>query len=163
MLFAKVEMLKKQAPMTQAGIAAALGVAGGIAAGRYVNKAVGAGIAAGLVGWAVSAVIKSTVLKDPEVAAASAKVSGFGQVSDRDLLLGMGVVDNDVSVSDYRPLPGQTDGLSGDAMSVMDYRPMPGQTDGLGQAGDVYATDLQPMPGVSGRSGYMSGLSSFIS
>ena len=156
MLFAKVEMLKKQAPMTQAGIAAALGVAGGIAAGRYVNKAVGAGIAAGLVGWAVAAVVKSTVLKGSAVA-------GFGQVSDRDLLLGMGVVDNDVSVSDYRPLPGQTDGLSGDAMSVMDYRPMPGQTDGLGQAGDVYATDLQPMPGVSGRSGYMSGLSSFIS
>lgn len=156
MLFAKVQMLKDQKPMVQAGIAAALGVAGGIAAGRYVNKAVGAGIAAGLVGWAVAAVVKSTVLKGSAVA-------GFGQVSDRDLLLGMGVVDNDVSVSDYRPLPGQTDGLSGDAMSVMDYRPMPGQTDGLGQAGDVYATDLQPMPGVSGRSGYMSGLSSFIS
>lgn len=155
-LFEKVAFLQKQSPMVKAGIAAALGIAGGIAAGRYVNKAVGAGIAAGLVGWGVSSVIQQTVLKGSSLA-------GFGQVSDRDLLLGMGVVDNDVSVSDYRPLPGQTDGLSGDAMSVMDYRPMPGQTDGLGQAGDVYTSDIQPMPGVSGRSGYMSGLSSFIS
>jgi hypothetical protein len=158
MLFSKVEMLSKQTPYVKAGIAAALGVAGGIAAGRYVNKAVGAGIAAGLVGWGVAKAIQQAL---------PASLAGFGQVSDRDLLLGMGAVDNNVMASDYRPLPGQTDGLGAGVVdndiAISDYRPIPGQTDGLGQAGDVYTTDLTAMPGVSGRSGYMSGLGAFIS
>lgn len=156
MLFSKVQMLKNQNTYAQAGIAAALGIAGGIAAGRYVNKAVGAGVAAGLVGWGVAKAIQK---------AAGGALAGFGQMSDRDLLLGMGTVDNDISVSDYRPLPGQTDGLSAidNEINVSDYRPLPGQTDGLGQAGDVYTTDLRPMPGQHGANGYLQGIGSFIS
>lgn len=155
-LFANVKMLADQKPYAKAGIAAVLGVAGGIAAGRYVNKAVGAGIAAGLVGWGVAKAIQQVMVK--------ADVKGFGQVSDRDLLLGMGVVDNDVAVSDYRPLPGQTSGLSAvdNEINVSDYRPIPGSTNGLGQAGDVYTTDLQPMPGQNGPNGYLQGIGSFL-
>jgi hypothetical protein len=153
-LFDNVEILKKQTGYARAGIAIVLGAAGGIAAGRFVNKAVGAGIAAGLIGWGVSKAIQ----KAANLVPASA---GLGQMSDRDLLLGMGqAVDNDIYVSDYRPLPGQTDGLAAvdNEINVSDYRPLPGQTDGLGQAGDVYASDLSPMPGQHGSSGYMAGL-----
>lgn len=155
-LFSKVPMLANQQPYVKAGIAVALGAAGGIAAGRYVNKAVGAGIAAGLIGWGVSKAIQKV---------AGLPTAGLGQMSDRDLLLGLGqTVDNDIYVSDYRPLPGQTDGLSAvdNEINVSDYRPLPGQTDGLGQAGDVYATDLRPFPGTSGQSGYMSGLAAVV-
>lgn len=158
-LFSKVDMLAKQQPLVKAGIAVALGAAGGIAAGRYVNKAVGAGIAAGLVGWGVAKAIQFGAEK------AGYPLAGFGQVSDRDLLLGMGAVDNDIAVSDYRPIPGSTNGLGvvDNDVNVSDYRPIPGTTSGLGQAGDVYATDLHPMRGQNGRDGYMSGLGSFIS
>lgn len=156
MLFAKIPMLQKQNVYVQSGIAAALGIAGGIAAGRYVNRSVGAGIAAGLIGWGVAKSIQK---------AAGPALAGLGQVSDRDLLLGMGVVDNDIAVSDYRPLPGQTDGLSAvdNEINVSDYQPIPGTTSGLGQAGDVYTTDLRPMPGQHGANGYLQGLGSFIS
>lgn len=150
-LFNNVDMLKKQQPYVKAGIAVALGAAGGIAAGRFVNKAVGAGIAAGLIGWGISKAIQK---------AANLKEASLGQMSDTDLLLGLGqAVDNDIYVSDYRPLPGQTDGLAqvtDNDIYVQDYQPLPGQTDGLGQAGDVYAVDLSPMPGQSGSSGYSS-------
>jgi hypothetical protein len=132
----------------RAGIAIALGAVGGIAAGRYVNKAVGAGIAAGLIGWGVSKAIQK---------AATLPSAGLGQMSDSDLLLGLGqVTDNDIYISDYRPLPGQTNGLGvvDNEINISDYRPLPGQTDGLGQAGDVYTKDLMPFPGESGSSGY---------
>jgi len=155
-LFENVDLLKKQTGYTRAAIAVALGAVGGIAAGRYVNKAVGAGIAAGLIGWGVSKAIQKAANMVPASA-------GLGQMSDRDLLLGMGqAVDNDIYVSDYRPLPGQTDGLSAvdNEINVSDYRPLPGQTNGLGQAGDVYTSDLFPMPGQHGSSGYMAGLAS---
>lgn len=158
-LFSKVEMLKKQNIYVQSGIAAALGIAGGIAAGRYISRSVGAGVAAGLVGWGVAKAIQAGAAK------AGYPLAGLGQMSDRDLLLGMGVVDNDIAVSDYRPLPGQTDGLSAvdNEINVSDYRPIPGTTSGLGQAGDVYTTDLRPMPGQHGADGYIQGLGSFIS
>lgn len=140
-LFSNVDALKKQGVYAQAGIAAVLGVAGGIAAGRYVNKGVGAGIAAGLVGWGVAKVVQD-VMKPK---APTAAVKGIGQYNS-DLLLGLhatpGVVDNDIAISDYRPLPGQTNGLA--------------------QAGDVYTSDLAPLPGTSGTSGYMSGVGSFL-
>lgn len=147
-LFSKVPMLSSQQPYVKAGIAVALGAAGGIAAGRYVNKAVGAGIAAGLIGWGVAKAAQKAI---PALA-------GLGQVSDRDLLLGLGQADNDITITDYRPLPGQTDGLGvvDNDVSVSDYQPLPGQTDGLGQAGDVYARDMSPFPGQSGSSGYSS-------
>lgn len=155
-LFGNVALLKKQTGYTRAAIAVALGAVGGIAAGRYVNKAVGAGIAAGLIGWGVSKAIQKAAGMVPASA-------GLGQMSDQDLLLGMGqAVDNDIYVSDYRPLPGQTDGLNAidNEINVSDYRPLPGQTDGLGQAGDVYTSDLSPMPGQHGSSGYLAGLAS---
>lgn len=139
-LFSNVDALKKQGVYAQAGIAAVLGVAGGIAAGRYVNKGVGAGIAAGLVGWGVAKVVQD-VMKPK---APTAAVKGIGQYNS-DLLLGLGnpgVVDNDINISDYRPLPGQTNGLA--------------------QAGDVYTSDLAPLPGTSGTSGYMAGVGSFL-
>lgn len=149
-LFTKVEMLKSQQPYVKAAIAVALGAAGGIAAGRYVNKAVGAGVAAGLIGWGVSKAIQKVAGLDA--------VGSLGQMSDRDLLLGLGVADNDIAISDYRPLPGQTNGLgvTDNDVSVMDFHPLPGQTNGLGQAGDVYAKDIRPFPGQSGTSGYAS-------
>lgn len=156
-LFNNVAMLKSQQPYVKAGIAVALGAAGGIAAGRFVNKAVGAGIAAGLIGWGVSKAIQK---------AAGLPAAALGQMSDTDLLLGLGqAVDNDIYISDYRPLPGQTDGLgqvTDNDINISDYQPLPGQTDGLGQAGDVYAKDLSPFPGQSGSSGYSS-LGSFLS
>lgn len=155
-LFANVDMLKSQTGYTRAVIAIALGAGGGILLGRYANKAVGAGVAAGLIGWGVSKAIQKATNMVPTSA-------GLGQMSDRDLLLGMGqAVDNDIYVSDYRPLPGQTDGLNAvdNEINVSDYRPLPGQTDGLGQAGDVYTSDLRPMPGQHGSSGYMAGLAS---
>lgn len=154
-LFARVPWVKDQSDIVKAGIAVALGAAVGIGVGRLaptsqVAKAAGAGVAAGLVGWGVTRGVK--------FAANKMGVTALGQVSDRDLLLGMGAVDNDISVSDYRPLPGQTDGLEAN-----DYRPIPGQTDGLGQAaGDVYTSDIQPMPGQHGAAGYMAGLSAIV-
>jgi hypothetical protein len=151
-LFKNVDVLKQQTGYMRAGIAVALGAALGIAAGRYVNKAVGAGVAAGLIGWGVSKAIQK-----------AANISGdatLGQMSDSDLLLGMGqVTDNDIYISDYRPLPGQTNGLAqvtDNDINVSDFRPLPGQTNGLGQAGDVYTKDLMPFPGESGSSGYSS-------
>lgn len=147
-LFSNVELLKKQTGYMRAGIAIALGAVGGIAAGRYVNKAVGAGIAAGLIGWGVSKGIQQ---------AAGLPSAGLGQMSDSDLLLGLGqATDNDIYVNDYRPLPGQTNGLGvvDNEINISDYRPLPGQTNGLGQAGDVYTKDLMPFPGESGSSGY---------
>jgi hypothetical protein len=151
LLFTKVPMLATQKPYVKAGIAVALGAAGGIAAGRFVNKAVGAGIAAGLIGWGISKAIQK---------AANLPAASLGQMSDSDLLLGLGqVTDNDIYISDYRPLPGQTDGLgqaTDNDIAISDYQPLPGQTDGLGQAGDVYAMDLNPFPGQSGASGYSS-------
>lgn len=154
-LFSNVELLKKQTGYMRAGIAIALGAVGGIAAGRYVNKAVGAGIAAGLIGWGVSKAIQK--------AAGLTATDPLGQMSDTDLLLGMHdgmgqVTDNDIYISDYRPLPGQTNGLgvTDNDIDVSDYRPLPGQTNGLGQAGDVYTTDMAPFPGTSGSSGYSS-------
>lgn len=155
-LFSKVDTFAKMGIYTQAGVAVALGVAGGLAAGRYVNKGVGAGIAAGLVGWGIARSVQYAMLpkeakaaidaaKAP-AAATTAATAGIGQYNS-DLLLGLhatpGVVDNDIAISDYRPLPGQTNGLA--------------------QAGDVYTSDLQPMPGTSGTSGYMQGIGSFIS
>lgn len=155
-LFTKVEMLKTQQPYAKAAIAVVLGAAGGIALGRYANKAVGAGVAAGLIGWGVSKAIQKAAGLDA--------VGSLGQMSDRDLLLGMGAVDNEINITDYRPLPGQTDGLGvvDNEINVSDYRPLPGQTDGLGQAGDVYTTDMSTFPGTSGQSGYMSGLASIV-
>lgn len=149
MLYTKVAMLKNANPYVKAGVAVATGVAGGIAAGRFVHKAVGAGIAAGLIGWGIAKSIQKV---------AALESAQLGQVSDRDLLLGMGVVDNNIEVSDYRALPGQTNGL-GDT-SVQDFTSMPGQTNGLGQtAGDVTVADMQPMPGMHGREGFVSVLS----
>lgn len=137
-LFSKVEFLQKQGVYAKSGIAVALGAAGGIAAARYVNKSVGAGVAAGLIGWGVATAAAAAMAK-------SAPTAGIGQYNS-DLLLGLhatpGVVDNDIAISDYRPLPGQTNGLA--------------------QAGDVYTSDLQPLPGTSGTSGYMSGVGSFL-
>jgi len=159
MLFSKVPKLKDLSMPVKAGVAVVLGATGGIAVGRMgtpVYKAVGAGIAAGLIGWGVA---KGVMIVADMVGKPAEKV---GQVSDRDLLLGMnGVVDNDISVSDYRPIPGQTNGIGqyGEDVSVSDYQPIPGQTNGLGQAGDVYTTDLQPMPGMNGRDSYLSALS----
>lgn len=149
LLFSKVPVIRDQPMWVKALAAVALGAGGGIAIGRFAPqfKAVGAGVAAGLVGWGVAQGIR--------MGASKAGMS-LGQVSDRDLLLGMGAIDNDINVTDYRPVPGQTNGLGGD--SVTDYRPIPGQTDGLGQAGDVTISDVQPMPGVNGRDGYLSAL-----
>ncbi len=146
-------------PYAKAGVAVALGAGAGIAIGRMSNKfgkTVGAGVAAGLIGWGISKAAQK-LAKLPS--------ASLGQVSDRDLLLGMGVVDNDVSMSDYRPLPGQTNGF-GQAesnQSATDYQPLPGQTSGLGQAGDVSAHDLQPMPGQNGADSYMQGIGAFLS
>ena len=149
LLFTKVGFLAARPDWQKALIAVGLGSAAGIATSRYgggmpVMKGVGAGIAAGLVGWGAAKYIRMV---------ASKAGYSLGQVSDRDLLLGMGAVDNDIMVSDYRPVPGQTSGLD-----VEDYRAIPGQVDGLGQAGDVSVSELQPMPGMNGRDGYMSGL-----
>lgn len=150
-LFNNVGMLKQQTGYVRSVVAVALGAGLGIAAGRYVNKAVGAGIAAGLIGWGVSKAIQK---------AAALPSAGLGQMSDSDLLLGLGqVTDNDIYISDYRPLPGQTNGLgqaTDNDIYVNDYQPLPGQTNGLGQAGDVYTKDLMPFPGESGSSGYSS-------
>ena len=142
-LYSKVPMLAGANPWVKAGVAVAVGAAGGIAAGRYVHKAVGAGIAAGLIGWGLA--------KAAQKQFGLPNVATLGQVSDRDLLLGMGVVDNDIDVSDYRPIPGQTSG-----MTASDFTAMPGQ---IGQAGNVSANDMQPMPGMNGRDGYLSALS----
>lgn len=152
-------IFKPLPPYAKAGVAVALGAGAGIAIGRMSNKfgkVIGAGVAAGLIGWGVSKAAQK-LAKLPSV--------GLGQVSDRDLLLGMGVVDNDVSVADYRPLPGQTNGFGvvDNDITASDYRPIPGQTNGLGQAGDVRANDLQPMPGQNGADGYMQGIGSFLS
>lgn len=152
-------IFKPLPPYAKAGVAVALGAAGGIAVGRMSNKfgkTVGAGIAAGLIGWGISKAVQKAA-KLPSV--------DLGQVSDRDLLLGMGVVDNDVAVSDYRPLPGQTNGFGvvDNDITASDYRPIPGQTNGFGQAGDVRANDMQPMPGQNGSDGYMQGIGSFLS
>lgn len=137
-LFAKVPFLTKLNPWAKAGVAVALGAAGGIAAGRFVNKAVGAGIAAGLVGWGVAkAVQKVAGLPSAGIGQFDDTLFGLGQ-SDSDLLLGLGG-DENVSVEDFRPLPGQTMGLS--------------------QAGDVESRDLMPLPG----GGFISGVGSFIS
>lgn len=139
LLFDKVPFLKDLNPWAKAGVAVVLGAAGGIAAGRFVNKAVGAGVAAGLVGWGVSkAVQKAAGL--PSVSLGQSyddTLFGVGQ-SDSDLLLGLGEGEN-VSVEDFRPLPGQTMGLS--------------------QAGDVESRDLMPLPG----GGFISGVGSFLS
>lgn len=138
-IFAKVPWVKDQSTYMQAGIAAALGVAGGIATGRYFNKAVGAGLAAGLVGWAVSKAAQKAF------GLPSYQIAGLGQ---DDLLLGLGQSDLLLGL-------GQSENVS-----VEDYRPLPGQTNGLGQgAGDVEAQDLRPLPG----GGYISGVGSFIS
>lgn len=158
MFFAKVPKVRDLGMGAKAGIAIALGIGGSLAISRYgggssVMKGIAAGVGAGLVGWGVT--------KGAVMLAAKAGYP-LAQVSDRDLLLGMGVVDNDVTVSDYRPLPGQTNGVTDNDIEVSDYRPLPGQTNGMGQAGDVYTRDLQPMPGQSGSSGYAS-LGSFIS
>ena len=140
LLFTKIDMLKGLNGYAKAGVAAALGVAGGIAAGRYVNKGVGAGIAAGLIGWGVSkAIQKAAGLEAATVAGLGQSESdlllGLGQ-SDSDLLLGLGqTVDNDIAVSDFRPLPGQVNGL------------------GQG-AGDVYTSDVSMFPGAGGSTGY---------
>lgn len=152
MLFTKVPKVKDLSLPVKAGVAVALGAGVGIVAARYTHKAIGAGIASGLIGWGVA--------KGAMMLAEKAGVS-LGQVSDRDLLLGMGAVDNEINVSDYRPIPGQTNGLgvTDNDVSVSDYRPIPGQTNGLGQAGDVYTTDLQPMPGMNGRDGFLAALS----
>ena len=144
LLFTKVGFLANLNPYMKAGAAAALGIAGGIALGRYVNRGVGAGVAAGLIGWGVSKAIQKVAgLQSASLGQSDSDLLlGLGQ-SDSDLLLGLGqTVDNDISVSDYRPLPGQTNGL--------------------GQAGDVYANDIKPFPGTSGGSGYMEGLGSFL-
>jgi hypothetical protein len=147
-LYGKVKMLQDANPWVKAGAAVAVGAAGGIAAGRYVHKAVGAGIAAGLIGWGVAKAIQK--------AASLPSMGALGSVSNRDLLLGMGVIDNDIAVSDYRPIPGQTSGLDG--MTASDFNSMPGQTNGLGQAGNVFTNDLSPMPGLNGRDGFLSAL-----
>lgn len=147
--FSRLPWVRDQNVYVKSGVAAALGLGAGIGISRFAPqfKAVGAGIAAGLVGWGIA--------KSLQAGAAKMGYS-LGQVSDRDLLLGMGAVDNNIDVSDYRPVPGQTNGLGGD--SVTDYQPIPGQTDGLGQAGDVTMTEMQPSPGVNGRDGYLSAL-----
>lgn len=149
LLFSKVPVIRDQPMWVKAIAAVALGAGGGIAIGRFAPqfKAIGAGVAAGLVGWGVAQGIRM---------GANKAGMPLGQVSDRDLLLGMGAIDNDINVTDFRPVPGQTNGLGGD--SVTDYRPIPGQTDGLGQAGDVTISEMQPMPGVNGRDGYLSAL-----
>jgi hypothetical protein len=147
-IFAKVPWVKDQSTYVQSGIAAVLGIAGGIALGRYVNKGVGAGVAAGLVGWAIAKSIQK-VASLPEYS-----LKGLGQ-SDSDLLLGLGQSDSDlllglgqsenVSVEDFRPMPGQTNGLGQDDLLL-----------GLGQgAGDVEARDLSPLPG----GGFIDGVS----
>jgi hypothetical protein len=146
LLFSKVDMLAKQNVYVKAGIAAALGIGGGIALGRYVNRGVGAGVAAGLIGWGVAKAIQNV--------AGLSSLNGLGQ-SDSDLLLGLGQSDSDLLLG-----LGQT--VDND-IAIRDYRPLPGQTNGLGQAGDVYANDIKPFPGTSGGSGYMEGLGSFLS
>mgnify|MGYP000417373822 CR=1 FL=1 len=145
----RLPWVKDQNVYVKSAVAAALGVGAGIGISRFAPsfKAVGAGVAAGLVGWGIA--------KSLQAGAAKMGYS-LGQVSDRDLLLGMGAVDNDITVSDYRPIPGQTNGLG--EMSVNDYQPMPGQVDGLGQAGDVTVSDLQPSPGTNGSNNYLSAL-----
>lgn len=150
--FTKIAFLRDLNPYVKAATAVGLGAVGGIAAARYVNKSVGAGIAAGLIGWGVAKSIQKLTKME--------SIGSLGQVSDRDLLLGMGVVDNDIAVSDYRPIPGQTNGLGvvDNDVSVSDYRPIPGQTNGLGQAGNVGVQDMAPMPGMNGRDGFLSAL-----
>jgi hypothetical protein len=148
LLFSKVDMLRKQNAYVKAGIAAALGIGGGIALGRYVNRGVGAGVAAGLIGWSVAKLVQKVA------GLQSVGLDGLGQ-SDSDLLLGLGQSDEDMLLG-----LGQT--IDND-IAIRDYRPLPGQTNGLGQAGDVYASDLKPFPGTSGGSGYMEGLGSFLS
>lgn len=146
LLFTKVEFLKKQNPYVKAGIAVALGAVGGIAAGRFVNRGVGAGIAAGLIGWGVSKAIQKV--------AGLESVGSLGQ-SDSDLLLGLGQSDSDLLLG-----LGQT--VDND-IAVSDYRPLPGQMAGFGQAGDVYTSDVQSIPG-AGSTGYGSdALGSFLS
>lgn len=154
-LYAKVGMLNSLHPAAKAGLAVGTGIAGGIALGRFVHKAVGAGVAAGLIGWGIA--------KGVQFGAAKAGVN-LAQVSDRDLLLGLGnsmnTVDNDIEVRDYLPMPGQTRGLDGNSQAH-DYESMPGQVAGLGQAGgggNVSANDMAPMPGVHGRQGFLAAI-----
>lgn len=138
LLFEKVPFLKTMNPWVKVGTAVALGVGGGIGLGRFVNRAVGAGFGAGLVGWGVAkAVQKAVGLPAASLGQFDDTLFGIGQ-SDSDLLLGLGESEN-VSVEDFRPLPGQTNGLS--------------------QAGDVEARDLMTLPG----GGFISGVGSFIS
>lgn len=149
-LYSKVGMLSSMHPLAKAGMAGVVGIGGGIAVARFVNKSIGAGIAAGLIGWGIA--------KSVQFGAAKAGYS-LGQVSDRDLLLGLNAVDNNVGVQDYLPMPGQTRGL-GDT-HASNYSPMPGQVGGLGQAGgggNVQSTDMAPMPGVQGRQGFLAAL-----
>lgn len=154
-LYSKVNMLGSLHPAAKAGLAVGTGIAGGIALGRFVHKAVGAGVAAGLIGWGIA--------KGAQYGASKMGYS-LGQVSDRDLLLGLGdsrgTVDNDVEVRDYLPMPGQTRGLDGNSQAH-DYDSMPGQVSGLGQAGgggNVQANDMQAMPGVHGRQGFLAAI-----
>ncbi len=139
--YTKIDMLRMANPWVKAGVAGVVGVGGGIAVARFANRSVGAGIAAGLIGWGVAKVVQKV---------AKLESAGLGQVSDRDLLLGMGVVDNDITVSDYRAIPGQTNGLEAN-----DFTAMPGQ---VGQAGNVGVQDLQSMPGMNGRDSYLSAI-----
>lgn len=128
--FTKISFLAGQRPWVKALIAVGAGAAAGIALGRYANKAIGAGVAAGLVGWGVAAGIKSV----------AGPTLGLGQMdySGNDLLLGLG----------------------GDELSVRDWRPIPGQTNGLGQGvGPVEARNLTQIPG----GGYIAGVEAFLS
>lgn len=136
--YTKIDMLRNANPWVKAAVAGVVGVGGGIATARFINRSVGAGIAAGLIGWGVAKVVQKV---------AKLESAGLGQVSDRDLLLGMGAVDNNMEVSDYRPVPGQTAGLD-----VQDFQAMPGQV------GNVGIEDMQPMPGMNGRDGYLSAM-----
>ncbi len=139
--YTKIDMLRNANPYVKAGVAVATGVIGGIAAGRYVHKAVGAGIAAGLIGWGIAKGVQKV---------ASLESASLGQMSDRDLLLGMGAIDNNVGVEDYRPVPGQVRGLDG--THAEDFVPMPGQV------GNVNVENMQPLPGMNGRDNYLSGV-----
>lgn len=145
MAYSKIAVLRDMNPWLKAAAAGVIGVAGGIGLARFVNKSVGAGFAAGILGWGVA--------KSIQMGAAKAGIS-LGQVSDRDLLLGLNAVDNDINVSDYRPVPGQTGGLAD--MNVQDFTAMPGQVGQAGGGGNVSATDMQPMPGMHGRDGFLS-------
>lgn len=148
---------KPMTPYVKSGVAVVLGAAGGIAAGRFVNKAVGAGIASGLIGWGVAKAVVEFWKPKPEVKLGpdGKPMAGyFGQMSDRDLLLGM-------SANDYSSMPGQTSAVDNE-VNVTDYRPIPGQTNGLGQASNVFNTELHTIPGQNGSSGFMAGLASVV-